>query len=122
MKTYNEKIELTKKLLRADKSFRYIMSKTKFSPNKISEIKKELFGINAEPKHTQAYRLFYYEGKDVLEVALELGLTQEQSEKYYLEYLKMRKKDRLVSLFKDEEKLESLLMLGVLDGQKYTRG
>lgn len=86
MKTYNERIELAEKLLRANKSYRYIISKTNFTPNKISEIKKKLLGIDADPKHTQAYRSFHFGEKGVLEVALELGLTQEQSEKYYLEY------------------------------------
>jgi hypothetical protein len=110
MKTYGERIELVKKMLGQNKSFRDIMKRTKFSPNKISEIKKDLFGIEAERQHTQAYRLFH-DGKGVFEVALELGLTQEQSEKYYTEYLKMTKKDNLLYLFNNEEKLGKLMNL-----------
>lgn len=94
------------------KSFRQIMKKTHFSPNKISELKKEVFGIDVDPKHTQAYRLFHNENKRILDVALELGLVQEQAEKYYVEYLKMRGKDQLLSLFyANEEKIQPLLTL-----------
>jgi hypothetical protein len=56
--------------------------------------------------------LFRNGNKGILDVALELGLTQEQSEKYCAEYLKMRRKDQLLSLFyANEEKIQSLLTL-----------
>ena len=106
-----EKIELAKKMIVLGKSFRDISKKTHLGPNKISELKKEIFGLSAEGKHTQAYRLFH-EGKNILQVALELGLPQEQTQKHYEEYLKMIRNDKLRNLYLEgEEKIQSLLNL-----------
>jgi len=107
--TNKEKIDLAKKMILLGKSFRDISKKTHLGPNKISELKKEIFGLSAEGKHTQAYRLFH-EGKNILQVALELGLAQEQTQKHYEEYLKMIRNDKLRNLYLDgEDKIQNLL-------------
>src|SRR6476619_1907174 len=109
--TNQEKIDLAKKMILLGKSFRDISKKTHLSPNRISELKKEIFGLSAEGKHTQTYRLFH-EGKNILQVVLELGLPQEQTQKHYEEYLKMIRNDKVRNLYLDgEDKTQSLLNL-----------
>lgn len=109
--SYQEKIELAKKMILLGKSFRDISKKTRLGPNKISELKKEIFGLSAEGKHTRAYTLFQ-EGKNILQVALELGLPQEQAQKYYEDYLKMIRNDKLRNLYlQGEDKIQGFLNL-----------
>ena len=111
MLSQGEKEKLAEKMLSQGKSFRQIMKKTHMSPNDISQIKKRLLGLSAESKHTQAYRL-YGEGKDILDVALTLGLTEEQALKFRIQFLRMIRHVELENLHNQpEEKIQALLAL-----------
>jgi hypothetical protein len=87
LKTLGQRIETAKEMLRNDESNWQIAMQTHFTPNKISQLKKEILGIGASPVHTKAYAKFQYEGKGILNLAMELGLSQEQSERFNTEYL-----------------------------------
>ena len=85
MLTKEKKIEIARKMLGEDKPYNKIAKKSHLSPNRISEINKQLQGESIESKHTQAYRMFD-EGKDlrepklILRVALRLGLKSKSND------------------------------------------
>ena len=88
-----------------------IMKKAHLSPNVISALKKEREGISTEEKCTQAYRMFDAK-KNNLEVALELGLTDEQTIEFKKGYLRLEGYDRLEELYKlKPSQFESLVNL-----------
>lgn len=117
MLTNEKKIEIARKMLGEDKPYNKIAKKSHLSPNRISEINKQLQGESIESKHTQAYRMFDV-GKDlrepklILRVALRLGLTQEQIQRFYNEYLIMIRNDALRELYtRNPEQIQTLLDL-----------
>ena len=86
-------------MIEKDANIRKIMKKAHLSPNDISALKKQKEGISTEEKCTQAYRMFKAK-KNNLEVALELGLTDEQTIQFKKGYLRLEGYDRLEELYK----------------------
>lgn len=116
--SYEQRIELAKKLLAENVPVRKILPKVNFTPNKLSELKKEMSGQTTGSKFTQAYRLLEeyeitkYNDRALLEIALELGLTSGQMLKHYDDYLALKRHDAIRALHKkSEDELQSLLHL-----------
>ena len=108
---YEERVELCKKMLNDHRPWTEISKKTGFGPNKISEIKKEMHGIDGSPKHTQANAMFY-DRKSNYEVAQALGLTEEQTTNLKKAYLRLILHDKLESLYNlGDTKIQSILEL-----------
>lgn len=108
---YEERVELCKKMLNDHRPWTEISKKTGFGPNKISEIKKEMHGIDGSPKHTQANAMFY-DRKSNYEVAQVLGLTEEQTTNLKKAYLRLILHDKLESLYNlGDTKIQSILEL-----------
>ena len=108
---YEERVELCKKMLNDHRPWTEISKKTGFGPNKISEIKKEMHGIDGSPKHTQANTMFY-DRKSNYEVAQVLGLTEEQTTNLKKAYLRLILHDKLESLYNlGDTKIQSILEL-----------
>ncbi|MFI5406194.1 MAG: hypothetical protein ACHQ1D_06740 [Nitrososphaerales archaeon] len=111
MLTKEEKIKIAEDLIEKDATIRTITKKAHLSPNDISALKKQMEGISTKEKCTEAYKLFDAK-KDNLEVAIELGLTAEQTIEYKRDYLKLKQYDRLEGLYQLEpSKFESLFDL-----------
>jgi Homeodomain-like domain len=80
---YNEIIRLRQE----GKTYREISKILHVSPSQISAALKEFEGTNTEPSiQTQAYRMFL-EGKRPIDVAIALGIGDEQTTKFWKEYL-----------------------------------
>jgi hypothetical protein len=117
--TYEQRIELAKKLISQNVPTRKILPQVNFTPNKLTELKKEMYGQTTDSKSTQAYRLLelydvtkYYDDRALLEIALQLGISSEQMLKYYDEYLALKRHDAIRALHKQSEGiLQSLLDL-----------
>jgi len=117
--SYEERVELAKKLISQNVPTRKILPKVNFTPNKLFELRKEIYGHTTDSKSTQAYRLLeqyeitkYHDENALLEIALELDITSEQMLKYYDEYLALKRHDAIRALHKkDEGELQSLLDL-----------
>lgn len=108
---YEERVELCKKMLNDHRPWTEISKKTGFGPNKISEIKKEMHGIDGSPKHTQANAMFYDRNSNY-EVAQALGLTEEQTTNLKKAYLRLILHDKLESLYNlGDTKIQSILEL-----------
>ena len=108
---YEERVELCEKMLNDHRPWTEISKKTGFGPNKISEIKKEMHGIDGSPKHTQANAMFY-DRKSNYEVAQALGLTEEQTTNLKKAYLRLILHDKLESLYNlGDIKIQSILEL-----------
>ena len=108
---YEERVELCEKMLNDHRPWTEISKKTGFGPNKISEIKKEMHGIDGSPKHTQANAMFY-DRKSNYEVAQALGLTEEQTTNLKKAYLRLILHDKLESLYNlGDTKIQSILEL-----------
>jgi hypothetical protein len=111
MLTRNEKIKIAKGMIEKDASIRQIAKKAHLSPNDITALKKEKEGISTEEKCTQTYRMFKAK-KNNLEVALELGVTDEQTIQFKKGYLRLEGYDRLEELYKVKpSQFESLVNL-----------
>ena len=108
---YEERVELCKRLLRDRRPWREISKKTGFGPNNVSAIKRDMEGLPASPKHTQANAMFY-DGKSNYEVAQALGLTEEQITNLKKAYLRLILHDKLESLYNlGDTEIQSILEL-----------
>ena len=108
---YEERVKICEKMLNNHRPWTEIGKKTGFGPNKISEIKKEMYGTDGSPKHTKAYTMFK-EGKSNYEVAQALSLTEEQTRKFKEDYLKLIGLDKLEALYHlGDTKIQSILDL-----------
>jgi hypothetical protein len=108
---YEERVELCKKMLNNHRPWTEISKKTGFGPNKISEIKKDMYGTDGSSKHTKAYAMFK-ERKSNYEVAQAPSLTEEQTRKFKEDYLKLIGLDELEALYHlGDAKIQSILEL-----------
>ena len=108
---YEERVKICEKMLNNHRPWTEISKKTGFGPNKISEIKKEMYGTDGSPKHTKAYTMFK-ERKSNYEVAQALSLTEEQTRKFKEDYLKLIGLDKLEALYHlGDTKIQSILDL-----------
>jgi hypothetical protein len=105
--SYEERVELAKKLISQNVPTRKILPKVNFTPNKLFELRKEIYGHTTDSKSTQAYRLLeqyeitkYHDENALLEIALELDITSELMLKYYDEYLALKRHDAIRALHK----------------------
>jgi hypothetical protein len=106
MKTKAEKLKLAAQLLDQDKSYRVIAKRTHLSLNDISTLKKQKFGdeksqtsVAADNKYTEAYKLFKEKKYKLIDVALELGLDERTTTKFWKEYCKLENTDDLVEIY-----------------------
>jgi hypothetical protein len=128
MKTKAEKLKLAAQLLNQDKSYRVIAKRTHLSLNDISALKKQKFGdeksqTSIDNKYTEAYKLFKEKKYKLIDVALELGLDEKTTTKFWKEYCKLENTDELVEIY-DElgPDLNSFLELyKVMKGHELTR-
>jgi non-canonical (house-cleaning) NTP pyrophosphatase len=106
MKTKAEKLKLAAQLLDQDKSYRVIAKRTHLSLNDISALKKQKFGdeksqtsITADNKYTEAYKLFKQKKYKLIDVAIELGLDERTTTKFWREYCKLENIDGLIRIY-----------------------
>jgi hypothetical protein len=105
MKTKAEKLKLAAQLLDQDKSYRVLAKRTHLSLNDISALKKQKFGdensqiaLGADKRYTEAYKLFKQKKYKLIDVALELGLDEKTTAKFWKEYCKLENTDDLVEI------------------------
>jgi hypothetical protein len=105
MKTKAEKLKLAAQLLDQDKSFRVIAKRTHLSLNDISALKKQKFGdeksqtsVAADNKYTEAYKLFEIKSP-LIDVAIKLGLEEKTTRRYWAEYRRLKKDDKLSDIY-----------------------
>jgi hypothetical protein len=117
MKTKAEKLKLAAQLLDQDKSYRVIAKRTHLSLNDISTLKKQKFGdeksqTSIDNKYTDAYKLFKEKKYKLIDVALELGLDERTTTKFWKEYCKLENTDKLIEIHnKLSPNLDSFLEL-----------
>jgi uncharacterized protein YerC len=104
MKTKAEKLKLAAQLLDQDKSYRVIAKRTHLSLNDISALKKQKYGeeksqTSIDNKYTEAYKLFKEKKYKLIDVALELGLDEKTTTKFWKEYCKLENTDDLVQIY-----------------------
>jgi hypothetical protein len=104
MKTKAEKLKLAAQLLDQDKSYRVIAKRTHLSLNDISTLKKQKFGneksqTSIDNKYTEAYKLFKEKKYKLIDVALELGLDEKTTTKFWKDYCKLENTDELVEIY-----------------------
>src|SRR4029078_6054439 len=120
MMTDKEKEIMAIKMLNEGQTYPQITHACNISPNTLSAIKKKLTGEKpSEPMYKKAYRLF--ETKQPFQVALELGISQPEASKYYLEYRILKGLDDLSWFYhtlgyKNITELMSLLRVLVRNG------
>jgi hypothetical protein len=105
MKTKAEKLKLAAQLLDQDKSFRVIAKRTHLSLNDISALKKQKFwdeksqtSVAADNKYTEAYKLFEIKSP-LIDVAIKLGLEEKTTRRYWAEYRRLKKDDKLSDIY-----------------------
>jgi transcriptional regulator with XRE-family HTH domain len=90
---YNEIIRLRQQ----GKTYREIAKILHVSPSQISAALKEFEGTNTEPSQTKAYRMFL-KGKRPIDVAIALGIGDEQTTRFWKEYLILTGHYRLLKI------------------------
>jgi hypothetical protein len=115
-----QKRELVLTLLKEGKTFREIQRTAHVGPDFIVKVKKEEFGDDyifenprtRDSKNTQAIRLIR-DGKEPMEVALDLNMDSDEVNKAFSDYLRLNKLDRYSKLLSQEkqEKLDLILMI-----------
>ena len=94
------------RLLNQGKTYREISKILHVSPTQISAVRKKYEGTNTESSfQTKAYRMFL-KGKRPIQVAIALGIGDEQTTKLWKEYLELTGHYRLVKI--GEELKENL--------------
>jgi non-canonical (house-cleaning) NTP pyrophosphatase len=106
MKTKAEKLKLAAQLLDQDKSYRVIAKRTNLSLNDISALKKQKFGEEssqvapgADKRYTEAYKLFKQKKYKLIDVAIELGLDEKTTTKFWREYCHLENIDDLIRIY-----------------------
>ena len=114
------KLEIEKEIIRLlneGKTYREISKILHVSPTQISAVRKKYEGTNNEPSiQTKAYKMFL-KGKRPIEVAIALGIGDEQTTKLWKEYLELTGHYRLLKI--GEELKENLQrFLNIYNGIK----
>jgi len=117
-----EKQNLIIKLLNEGHTYRQIQKIAHVTPNFISQIEKEEFGMQniitnsttGLSKNSKAIQLFC-NNKKPIEVALELNMHANDVNKAYLDFMRLSGLDRFTDLIMDENKQKLILMLKVID-------
>lgn len=115
-----QKREVVLTLLKEGKTFREIQRSAHVGPDFIVKVKKEEFGDDyifenprtRDSKNTQAIRLIR-DGKEPMEVALDLNIDSDEVNKAFTHYLRLNKLGRYSKLLSPEtqEKLDLILMI-----------
>jgi hypothetical protein len=104
-----QKRELVLTLLKEGKTFREIQRTAHVGPDFIVKVKKEEFGDDyifenprtRDSKNTQAIRLIR-DGKEAMEVALDLNMDSDEVNKAFSDYLRLNKLGRYSKLLSQE--------------------
>jgi hypothetical protein len=108
MSTPNNKDQLIKKLLEQGKTYREIMKIARVSPATIKKVdnqRKQASMPAVRSKRLEAFQIFDRQnpmGSDLYLVITELDISVEDAEKFQVEYLKLKHRDKLALMLEDE--------------------
>jgi hypothetical protein len=111
MSTQNDKDQLIKKLLEQHKTYREIMKIAHVSPSRIKEVDNQLIQANTpvtRSKRLEAFDIFDRQspiGSNVYQVITELDISVQEVEKFQVEYLYLKRRNKLALMLGDEKLL-----------------
>jgi hypothetical protein len=111
MPTQNDKDLFIEKLLEQHKTYREIMKIAHVSPSTIKKVEDQLKQANTpltRSKRIQAFEIFDRQtpiGSNVYQVITELDISAQDVEKFQVEYLSLKRRDKLALLLGDEKLL-----------------
>jgi len=103
MLTEKEKEDLVSQRLDDDTPWNSIAKEAHVSMSFISKVKKKKEGNGVHPSiRTQVYKRFF-EGKRSIEVSIEFDLSEEETTKYWKEYLKLTRHYELLKIVEEHK-------------------
>jgi hypothetical protein len=111
MSTPNDKDRFIKKLLEQGKTYREIMKIAHTSPATIKKVDDQLKQANTpltRSKRIEAFEIFDRQtpiGSNVYQVITELDISVQDVEKFRVEYLSLKRRDKLALMLGDEKLL-----------------
>lgn len=117
----SEKEDLIRKLLNEGRTYREITQIAHSSPNEIARIRKKIAGENTETNvdmknksvRSQVFDLLQ-KGVPLIQIIIDLDIESELALKLQDEYLSLIKKEEIVCLLKDKNKLQVTLEIAQL--------